>query len=143
MTPRIHEILKKFPQELVTEWFTAMTTSGVRRDTLMKEAELREQLAQRHPPVLLESLRDTSRPELDLVAARLGGGFAGTLLAEAEATSADPAALEALWDERAELRALRLRLRRLGVDVLETPQAGWVSQAGARLVEALHEEDGP
>ncbi len=107
------------------------------------EAELREQLAQRHPPVLLESLRDTSRPELDLVAARLGGGFAGTLLAEAEATSADPAALEALWDESAELRALRLRLRRLGVDVLETPQAGWVSQAGARLVEALHEEDGP
>lgn len=43
MTPRIHEILKKYPSELLGEWFTNMTASGVRRDALMKEAELREQ----------------------------------------------------------------------------------------------------
>lgn len=46
MTTRIHEILKKYPSELLTEWLAAMTTSGVRRDALMKEAELREQCAE-------------------------------------------------------------------------------------------------
>lgn len=46
MTTRIHEILKKYPSELLTEWLAAMATSGVRRDALMKEAELREQCAE-------------------------------------------------------------------------------------------------
>ncbi len=46
MTTRIHEILRKYPSELLDEWFVALTTSGVRRDTLMKEAELREQCAE-------------------------------------------------------------------------------------------------
>ena len=105
------------------------------------ESEVREQLAHRHPPVLLESLRDASRPELDLDAVRLAGGFSATVLAEAEVSSGNPEALASLWDESAELRALRQRLRRLGVDVLETPQAGWVEQAGAWVAEELHEED--
>ena len=43
MTTRIHEILKKYPSELLGEWFTNLSASGVRRDALMKEAELREQ----------------------------------------------------------------------------------------------------
>ncbi|WNG54004.1 STAS domain-containing protein [Archangium gephyra] len=46
MTTRIHEILKKYPSELLGEWLTAMTTGGMRRDALMKEAELREQCAE-------------------------------------------------------------------------------------------------
>lgn len=46
MTTRIHEILRKYPSELLTEWLAAMATSGVRRDALMKEAELREQCAE-------------------------------------------------------------------------------------------------
>lgn len=105
------------------------------------EADLREQLAPRHPPVLLESLRDASRPELDLESVRRSGGFSGTLLAEAEALVARPEALAALWEEDAELRALGQRLRRLGVDVLETPGPELVEQAGERVVEQLHEED--
>lgn len=106
------------------------------------EADLREQLALRHPPVLLESLRDASRPELDLEAVRLAGGFSGTLLAEAEALVAKPEALEALWAEDAELRALGQRLRRLGVDALDAPRPELVEQAGLQVVEQLHEEDG-
>jgi DNA repair exonuclease SbcCD nuclease subunit len=106
------------------------------------EADLREQLARRHPPVLLESLRDASRPELDLETVRLAGGFAGTLLAEAEALEADPEALAALWAEDAELRALSQRLRRLGVDALESPRPELVERAGLQVVEQLHEEDG-
>jgi DNA repair exonuclease SbcCD nuclease subunit len=105
------------------------------------EADLREQLALRHPPVLLESLRDASRPELDLETVRLSGGFSGTLLAEAEALVARPEALAALWAEDAELRALGQRLRRLGVDALETPRPELVEQAGWQVVEQLHEED--
>ncbi|HEX8540011.1 MAG TPA: STAS domain-containing protein [Cystobacter sp.] len=46
MTTRIHEILKKYPSELLTEWLAAMAAGGVRRDALMKEAELREQCAE-------------------------------------------------------------------------------------------------
>ncbi|WNG61158.1 DNA repair exonuclease [Archangium gephyra] len=105
------------------------------------EAELREQLAQRHPPVLLESLRDASRPELDLETVRLAGGFSGTLLAEAETLVTEPEALAALWAEDAELRALGQRLRRLGVDALESPRPELVEQAGWQVVEQLHEED--
>jgi hypothetical protein len=105
------------------------------------EADVREQLARRHPPVLLESLRDASHPELDLETVRLAGGFSGTLLAEAEALGADPEALAALWTEDAELRALAQRLKRLGVGALESPRPEWVEQAGVRVVEQLHEED--
>ncbi|QRN98869.1 DNA repair exonuclease [Archangium violaceum] len=105
------------------------------------EADLREQLSRRHPPVLLESLRDASRPELDLQTVRLAGGFTGTLLAEADALAADPEALETVWKEDAELRSLRQRLSRLGVDALEKPRPEWVEQAGLRVVEQLHEED--
>ncbi len=46
MTTRIHEVLKKYPSELLGEWLTAMAAGGVRRDALMKEAELREQCAE-------------------------------------------------------------------------------------------------
>ena len=46
MTTRIHEILKKYQSELLEAWLTAMTTSGVRRDALIKEGELREQCAE-------------------------------------------------------------------------------------------------
>jgi rsbT co-antagonist protein RsbR len=46
LTTRIHEILKKYPSELLAEWLTVMTSGGVRRDALMKEAELREQCAE-------------------------------------------------------------------------------------------------
>jgi DNA repair exonuclease SbcCD nuclease subunit len=105
------------------------------------EADLREQLSRRHPPVLLESLRDASRPELDLETVRLAGGFAGTLLAEAEGLVEDPHALAALWAEDAELRALSQRLRRLGVDALDAPRPELVERAGLRVVEQLHEED--
>ncbi|WNG32809.1 STAS domain-containing protein [Archangium violaceum] len=46
MNTRIHEILKKYSTELITEWLAALATSGVRRDALMKEAELREQCSE-------------------------------------------------------------------------------------------------
>jgi DNA repair exonuclease SbcCD nuclease subunit len=105
------------------------------------ETDLREQLARRHPPVLLESLRDASRPELDLQTVRLAGGFTGTLLAEADALAADAKALETVWTQDAELRSLRQRLLRLGVDALEKPRPEWVEEAGLRVVEQLHEED--
>ncbi len=104
------------------------------------EAELREQLSRRHPPVLLESLRDASRPEVDLETVRLSGGFTGTLLAEAEALAGDAEALKGLWED-AELRALGQRLRRLGVEGLETPRPELVEEAGLRVVEQLHEEE--
>ncbi|WP_309892910.1 DNA repair exonuclease [Archangium sp.] len=104
------------------------------------EAELREQLSRRHPPVLLESLRDASRPEVDVETVRLSGGFTGTLLAEAEALAEDAQALAALWED-AELRALGQRLKRLGVDGLEKPRPELVEEAGLRVVEQLHEED--
>jgi DNA repair exonuclease SbcCD nuclease subunit len=104
------------------------------------EAELREQLSRRHPPVLLESLRDASRPEVDVETVRLSGGFTGTLLAEAEALAGDTEALAALWED-AELRALGQRLKRLGVEGLEKPRPELVEEAGLRVVEQLHEED--
>ena len=46
MNTRIHEILRKSPPELISEWLSAMASNGVRRDALMKEAELREQCAE-------------------------------------------------------------------------------------------------
>ena len=104
------------------------------------EAELREQLSRRHPPVLLESLRDASRPEVDVETVRLSGGFTGTLLAEAEALAGDARALAALWED-AELRALGQRLKRLGVEGLEKPRPELVEEAGLRVVEQLHEEE--
>lgn len=105
------------------------------------EADLREQLASRHPPVLLESLRDASRPALDVETLRMAGGFSGALLAETEALRADPAALAAVCAEDAELRALGQRLRRLGVEVLEAPRPEWAELAGWQVVEQLHEEE--
>ncbi|RKH02658.1 DNA repair exonuclease [Corallococcus sp. CA047B] len=103
------------------------------------EADLRERLSRAHPPVLLESLRDGSRPEVDLEAVRAGGGFMGTLLEEARALEQDDAALAALWDDE-ELTTLGQRLKRLGVDALEAPRPELVAQAGQRGVEQLHEE---
>jgi rsbT co-antagonist protein RsbR len=46
LTTRIHEILKKHQPELLEAWLAAMSTSGVRRDALMKEGELREQCSE-------------------------------------------------------------------------------------------------
>ncbi len=46
MNTRIHEILSKYPSELLDEWLAAIATSGVRRDALMKEGELRDQAAE-------------------------------------------------------------------------------------------------
>ncbi len=107
------------------------------------EADLREQLAQRHPPVLVESLRDASRPELDLEGVRQAGGFAGTVLAEAGALAGDEQALAALWRGDAELRSLSQRLRKVGVEALETPRPEWVELAALQVVEQLHEEEEP
>ncbi len=67
MTTRIHEILRKYQSELLEEWLAAMTTSGVRRDALMKEGELREQCAEFLRLLLRISERvnvaDTQNPE--------------------------------------------------------------------------------
>jgi rsbT co-antagonist protein RsbR len=46
LSNRIHDVLKRYAAELQPEWLTAMTSNGVRRDALMKEAELREQCAE-------------------------------------------------------------------------------------------------
>ncbi|HLM43672.1 MAG TPA: STAS domain-containing protein [Myxococcaceae bacterium] len=46
MNTRIHEILTKYQSELLDEWFAAISASGVRRDALMKEGELRDQAAE-------------------------------------------------------------------------------------------------
>jgi rsbT co-antagonist protein RsbR len=43
---RIHEILSKYQSELLDEWLAAVSTSGVRRDALMKEGELRDQASE-------------------------------------------------------------------------------------------------
>jgi rsbT co-antagonist protein RsbR len=40
---RIHEVLRKYPSELAEEWFTSLSSGGLRRDALMKVGELREQ----------------------------------------------------------------------------------------------------
>ncbi|QDE94507.1 serine/threonine protein phosphatase [Myxococcus xanthus] len=104
------------------------------------EVDLREQLARSHPPVLLESLRDSSRPEVDLEAVCAAGGFARTLLDEVGFLAEDPEALARLWEEET-LGALGQRLKRLGVDALDAPRAEWVVQAGLHGVESLHEEE--
>ncbi|WP_309889849.1 STAS domain-containing protein [Archangium sp.] len=46
MNTRIHEILTKYQSELLDEWLAAIAASGVRRDALMKEGELRDQAAE-------------------------------------------------------------------------------------------------
>lgn len=46
MNTRIHEILTKYQSELLDEWLAAISSSGVRRDALMKEGELRDQAAE-------------------------------------------------------------------------------------------------
>jgi rsbT co-antagonist protein RsbR len=43
LTHRIHEILKNHSSELLTEWLAVLTSSGARRDAVIREAELREQ----------------------------------------------------------------------------------------------------
>jgi DNA repair exonuclease SbcCD nuclease subunit len=107
------------------------------------EADVREQFAQRHPPVLVESLRNASRPELDFETVRLAGGFSGTVLAEAEALAGNAEAMATLWKGDAELRALSLRLRKLGVEAQELARPELATQAGLQVVELLHEEDEP
>ncbi|MFP2929214.1 M28 family peptidase [Pyxidicoccus sp. 3LG] len=104
------------------------------------ETDLRERLSRLHPPVLLESLRDGTRPELDLEAVRAEGGFARTLLDEARFLAESPEELARLWEQEA-LGSLGQRLKRLGVDVLEAPRPEWVVGAGLHGVESLHEED--
>ncbi|NTX63167.1 DNA repair exonuclease [Myxococcus sp. CA051A] len=104
------------------------------------EEDLRARLARGHPPVLLESLRDGSRPELDWEALQTEGGFARTLLEEARLLEEDPVALARLWEQEA-LGSLGQRLKRLGVDVLEMPRTEWISRASLLGVEALHEEE--
>jgi hypothetical protein len=106
------------------------------------ETDLRERLAQVHPPVLLESLRDGTRPELDVEAVRAAGGFARTLLDEARFLAESPEELARLWEQEA-LGSLGQRLKRLGVDVLEAPRPEWVVGAGLQGVESLHEEETP
>jgi hypothetical protein len=93
--------------------------------------------------VLVESLRNASRPELDLEAVRRAGGFSGTVLTVAGALTEDNEALAALWKDEPELRALSQRLRKLGVEALESPRPELVELAGLRVVELLQEEDEP
>jgi hypothetical protein len=92
--------------------------------------------------VLLESLRDGTRPELDVEAVRAAGGFARTLLDEARFLAESPEELARLWEQEA-LGSLGQRLKRLGVDVLEAPRPEWVVGAGLQGVESLHEEETP
>lgn len=43
MTTHIHEVLRKYQAELLADWLAALAASELRRDALMREAELREQ----------------------------------------------------------------------------------------------------
>jgi len=43
LSNRIHEVLRKYQSELAEEWFSSLSSGGLRRDALMKVGELREQ----------------------------------------------------------------------------------------------------
>ncbi|WP_434385936.1 STAS domain-containing protein [Melittangium boletus] len=59
LSTRIHDILKNHLSELQTEWFATMASQGGRRDSLTKDAELREQCAE-FLRLLMEATRQGS-----------------------------------------------------------------------------------
>lgn len=100
------------------------------------EAELRDRLAERRPPVLLESIVDASGAELDLTEATLDGSLPGTVW---QLRSPSSKQVEELFgkDELKKLEAL-FRKHRLG-SLREQSGALW-GKAVDRAIELLQED---
>ncbi|MFZ5468313.1 MAG: metallophosphoesterase family protein [Myxococcota bacterium] len=104
------------------------------------EETLREVLSRREVPVLLEGVRDISRPEVDLAQVVAAGGLSG-VVAEACAQGVAPALCEALFADE-ELRRLDAALARAGLARTADRGAELIEAAAYRALELLLEEGG-
>lgn len=99
------------------------------------EDALRERLALRSPPVLLESLRDETSPELDLAQLAASGGLSGAI---AELAS-QAGVLDELFLE-AELDKVDAALHRLGLRRTREEGGSLIDKAAFRALELLLED---
>ncbi len=105
------------------------------------EDQLRESLAARTPPILLESLKDRSQPDLDIAALAASGGLTGTLASYVHHGVESRAVLDDLWSEE-EIKKLDAALHRLSLPRTREAAAELVKLSGQRALELLLEEDG-
>ena len=103
------------------------------------EEHLRESLLAREPPVVLESVRDLSRANLDLDAVHAAGGLGATLLTVAKISKSDRKAFDGLWSDP-ELHRLEAALRRAGVPPLQSEGALLIDGALVHALELLQED---
>ena len=103
------------------------------------EEDLRGSLGARHPPVVLESIEDRGRPELDVEALRALGGLPAQVLEVAAQAAKSGAAFEALWDAE-ELPKLEGALKRAQVRSPREDAQALLEAACARALELLAEE---
>ena len=80
-------------------------------------------------------------PELELETVRRSGGFSESCWRCPRCCVSDPESRRAVGGGRG-AAGVGAKLRRLGVEALETPRPEWVEQAAVRAVEQLHEEEG-
>ncbi|MGQ0504724.1 MAG: metallophosphoesterase family protein [Myxococcaceae bacterium] len=115
-----------------------LTQAGVLQQL---EESLRESLAARTPPVLLESLRDATQPDLDIGALVAAGGLTGTLATDVQRAGESRLLLEELWGEE-DLKKLDTALQRLSLPKMRELAPALVRQAGLRALELLLDGEG-
>jgi DNA repair exonuclease SbcCD nuclease subunit len=103
------------------------------------EEHLRETLGGREPPVVLESVRDLSRANLDLEAVHSAGGLGAALVTVAKLAKSDRKAVDGLWSDT-ELHRLELAIRRAGLPSLQDCGPGLVDRALACALDLLQED---
>jgi DNA repair protein SbcD/Mre11 len=103
------------------------------------EDHLRETLGGREPPVVVESVRDLSRANLDLEAVHSAGGLGAALVTVAKLAKSDRKAVDALWSD-AELHRLELEIRRAALPSLQDGGPALVDRALAHALDLLQED---
>lgn len=103
------------------------------------EEALREGLSRTGRRLLVESVQDATRPELDLRQVACAGGLAGAVADAGGAPSA--ALLDELWMDE-ELRRVDVALDRLGLSTTREQAAPLVERAVLKSVEMLLDEGG-
>ncbi|MFL5321110.1 MAG: exonuclease SbcCD subunit D [Myxococcaceae bacterium] len=104
------------------------------------EERLRESLARRSPPVLLESLRQGTRPELNLGEILQAGGLPAAVLKEVNAARDNASVRESLLADD-EWRKLDSALKKVGIEAASLAASRMLDRAAYRALELLAVEE--
>ncbi len=105
------------------------------------EEQLRASMEARTPPILLESLKDRTQPDLDVELLSSAGGLAGTLAGYIQGGADSRALLDELWNEE-EIKKLDAALHRLALPRTREGAQEIIKLSGLRALELLLQGEG-